>query len=89
MRALISRTVAVGTSVMLAACGGDDGFSPTVETVAGSYSATIFTLTTSAGTTNLLAAGALVSVTLAADGTTTGQLFVPAAQRAAAISTRT
>ncbi len=47
----------------LFACGGDS-FSPTEETVAGSYSAATFTATSGA-------------VTLAADGTTTGRLLVP------------
>jgi hypothetical protein len=64
--------------VTLAACGGgDDSFSPSVETVAGSYTASTFTVTTVAGALNLLTTGAQVSVTLAADGTTTGRLFVP------------
>lgn len=63
----------------LIACGddGDDGFSPTVRSVAGTYSATIFTLTSGATATDLLAAGASVTVTLAQDGTTSGRLFVP------------
>jgi hypothetical protein len=73
----ISREVALGLALTLAACGGGDSFSPTVETVAGSYTASTFTLTTSAGTTNLLTSGATVSVTLAADGSTTGHVFVP------------
>ena len=77
MRALISRMFALGITVVLAACGGDDGFEPSVETVAGSYAASTFTVTTPAGAANLLATGALVSVTLAADGTKTGRLFVP------------
>ncbi len=77
MRVWIARWVAFGLTIVLPACGGDDSFSPTVETVAGSYTATTFTLTTSAGPTDLLALGALVEVTLAADGTTSGQLFVP------------
>jgi hypothetical protein len=77
MRLLISREVALGLTVAFAACGGDHSFSPTVENVAGAYAAMTFTLTTSAGTTDLLALEALVSVTLAGNGTTSGQLFVP------------
>ena len=62
----------------LSACGGDDdSFSPTTENVAGTYTATVFTLTSSIGTTDLLALGATVTVTLDPAGTTTGQLFVP------------
>lgn len=61
--------------MILAGCG-DDSFSPTVENVSGSYSATTFTATSPAGTIDLLALGSLVSVTLAPEGTTTGRLFV-------------
>jgi len=63
----------------LAACGGDDdgGFNPTVDDVAGSYSASAFTLTSGNGDFDLLAIGASVTATLNADGTTTGRLQVP------------
>jgi hypothetical protein len=78
MRSLISRAGIFGVALALAACGGgSDSFSPTTETVAGDYTAEVFTLTSSVGTTDLLALGATVAVTLKADGTTTGQLFVP------------
>ena len=66
-----------------AACGGDDnGFSPTRETVAGGYTASVFTLTTPTGpadstTADLLALGASVDVFLDPAGTTSGRLFVP------------
>jgi hypothetical protein len=58
-------------------CGDDDSFSPTVETVAGSYTATTFTVSSVVGNINLLAGGATVTMNLASDGTTTGRLFVP------------
>ena len=75
MRTMIRRGVALCLAVGLAACGDDNdgGFSPTVDDVAGSYSATAFTL----GTVDLLALGATVTATLDADGSTSGQLFVP------------
>lgn len=76
MRALISAMIAAGLTLSLAACG-DDGFSPTVENVSGSYTAQTFTGTSVAGTVDLLALGAEVSVTLNEDGSTTGTLFVP------------
>ena len=62
-------------AVVLAGCGGDDdnGFSPSVATVSGTYNASQFT----AGTINLLSLGATVHVVLNPDGTTTGHLFVP------------
>ena len=66
-------------ALMFAACGGDDddGFSPTVGDVAGSYTASAFTLTSGNGEFDLLAIGATVTATLNADGTTSGRLQVP------------
>lgn len=78
MRAVRAHLGALGLAVVLAACGSDDGFSPTIATVQGTYNATMFTATTSLGVVNLLSAGATVHVVLAPDGTTTGTLFVPA-----------
>jgi hypothetical protein len=63
--------------VLLLACGGSDSFTPTEETVAGTYEASTFTATSFNGTTDLLLAGATVDATLAPDGTTSGRLFVP------------
>lgn len=59
----------------LAGCG--DSFTPTEETVAGAYTAAAFQITTGGITTDLLALGATVTVTLSPDGTTEGRLFVP------------
>ena len=77
MRSVMTRLGRLCLALALGACGGNDSFSPTTETVAGSYTGTTFTLTSSAGTTDLLALGATVTVTLVSDGTTTGRLFVP------------
>jgi hypothetical protein len=63
--------------VLLLACGGSDSFTPTEETVAGTYEASVFTVTSFNGTTDLLLAGATVDATLLPDGTTSGRLFVP------------
>ncbi|HEX2218238.1 MAG TPA: hypothetical protein VHG35_05500 [Gemmatimonadales bacterium] len=72
------RAVALCAAMAIAACGDDDSFSPTVDNVAGSYTATTFTVETDlVGTVDLLAAGATVSAVLDADGTTTGRLFIP------------
>ncbi|MGH2356601.1 MAG: hypothetical protein ACRDGJ_01135 [Candidatus Limnocylindria bacterium] len=76
MKNLNRSAVALGLIASLVACGSDS-FTPTQETVAGSYSATTFTAASGAGTLDLLGLGASVTVTLAADGTTTGRLFVP------------
>jgi len=73
-----SHAATLAFALAVAACGGSDSFSPTPDTVAGSYTATAFTVTSSGGSsTNLLALGATVSVTLLPDGTTMGRLFVP------------
>src|SRR6188472_1842703 len=79
MRTMIRRGVVLCMALALAACGGDDdgGFNPTVDDVAGSYSASAFTLTTGNSDFDLLAIGASVTATLNADGTTTGRLQVP------------
>jgi hypothetical protein len=71
--------VALCLALAVAGCGDDDDpFSPTVENVAGSYTASTFTAESDlVGTLDLLAMGATVSVTLNEDGTTTGRLFVP------------
>ena len=59
-------------------CGGDDPpFSPTVETVAGSYQASSLTGTQSGITVNLLSLGASVEMVLNEDFTTTGRVFAP------------
>ena len=63
--------------VLLIACGGSDSFTPTEENVAGTYEAGTFRVTSFTGTTDLLLAGATVDATLAADGTTSGRLFLP------------
>jgi hypothetical protein len=56
MRSSTMRIIAPVLTLALAACG-DDNFSPTVENVAGPYTASTFTYETSEGTTDLLAAG--------------------------------
>ena len=71
-----SSRLAPAALVLLLACGGDS-FTPTEETVAGTYEASAFTATSFNGTTDLLLAGAIVDATLAPDGTTTGRLFLP------------
>jgi hypothetical protein len=75
MRSVMTRVGVLGLAFVLGACG--DSFSPTTETVAGSYTGTTLTTTSSAGTIDLLALGTTVTLTLAGNGTTTGRLFVP------------
>lgn len=73
----IRATIALTLALAVGSCGGEDTFSPTVESVTGSYTASSLTLVSSVGTTDLLALGSTVAITLAADGTTSGRLFVP------------
>jgi hypothetical protein len=79
MTTMIRRGVVLCLALALAGCGDDDddGFSPTVDDVAGSYTASAFTLTSGNGEFDLLALGATVTATLDADGTTSGRLQVP------------
>lgn len=79
MRTIIRRGAVLCLALALAACGDDDdgGFNPTVDDVAGSYTASAFTLTSGNGEFDLLAIGATVTATLNADGTTSGRLQVP------------
>jgi len=67
----------VALLVSLADCG-DEPFNPTVDSVAGTYHATTFTFNGGSTTTDLLAIGASVTITLTPDGTTSGRIFVPA-----------
>jgi len=64
-------------SAVAVACG--EPFVPSVDSIAGSYNATILTSTTGGVTTNHLSAGGSFTITLAANGTTTGHLFIPGA----------
>ena len=78
MRTMIRWSAALGLALALAGCGDDDdGFTPTEDEVAGTYTATTFTAESSVGELDLLALGASVTATLDPDGTTTGRLFVP------------
>jgi hypothetical protein len=72
------RTFLATAGLALLACGSEGTpFSPTVETVAGSYHATTFTATQGGIPLNLLLGGGSLTLTLHEDGTTTGRLLVP------------
>jgi len=77
MPRVVSNLGAVTLCLGLVSCG-DDGFNPTVDSVAGTYHATTFTFDGGSGATDLLTAGASVTLTLAPDGTTSGRMLVPA-----------
>lgn len=66
----------LAASISLAvACG--DSFEPTTENVAGAYEATVFRGDDEGVDRDLLDEGGSLSITLAANGTTSGRLFVP------------
>ena len=67
---------AAAAVVTISACGKNP-FTPTVADIAGTYSATTFTSTNGGTTTDHLAAGGSLTLTLGSDGATTGRLFVP------------
>ena len=77
MRTSLLRAVALSLLLALHGCDDDSSFSPTVDNVAGTYSATFFTLTVAVATVNQLILGSKVELTLAPDGTATGHLFMP------------
>jgi hypothetical protein len=67
-------TVALG-AIALTGCTDE---LPTVETVAGSYTATVFTVKEGAAPTrDILTEGGFINLGLDVAGTTTGQLFAP------------
>jgi len=73
-------TLAVTGAILFgAACPNDDNAptAPTTATVAGSYKATRFVVTSPLGTENVLQEGGSVTTTFAADGTVTGHVTVP------------
>jgi hypothetical protein len=55
----------------------DTSTEPTPASLAGSYVATTFTSTTNGTVTNHLQNGGMVTLTLTAAGTTTGQILIP------------
>jgi hypothetical protein len=73
-------TLAVtGAMLFGAACSNDDNAptAPTTATVAGTYKATRFVVTSPLGTEDVLQEGGSVTTTFAADGTVTGHVTVP------------
>ena len=73
-------TLAVtGAMLFAAACSNDDTAptAPTTASVAGTYDATRFVVTSPLGSEDVLQDGGSVTTTFAADGTLTGHVTVP------------
>ena len=71
------RTVLAVAAAALLACS--DSFNPTSENMVGDYTLQSLTTTDTSGTTDWVAAGSTLTISLAANGTTTGNLFIPGA----------
>ncbi|MBW8770594.1 MAG: hypothetical protein JF589_12610 [Gemmatimonadetes bacterium] len=90
---LSRRLVRPGTTALLAmcfavwssACGGDS--TTQVSTIAGNYSATVFQVTpTGLPTIDVLAQGGTLTLSIAADNSTTGNISLPASVLGTAFS---
>lgn len=76
-RSVVGRSLAVAVAAVAAAACSDDTASG--EGVVGGYRATTLTQVENGQRTNVLSQGAKLTMTLAADGTTTGTFIIPAA----------
>jgi hypothetical protein len=72
-----AKSVKIVAALLLLSCGEDEGFSPSLESVAGVYHATSLTATQNGIDANLLALGTTLSLVLNSDGTLSGRLFAP------------
>jgi hypothetical protein len=72
-----ARTLVASLFIATALACGDGPTAPSVNAVAGTYTATRLRTTEGGTTTDQLAAGASITLTLNANGTTSGQFTVP------------
>lgn len=69
--------IALAVGLTLAGCSDEDGTD--ISDVAGSYEATTFVVTPDGeGPIDVLAAGGFINITINSNGTTTGDMFLPA-----------
>lgn len=68
---------AVGLATALSGCGSDGPTGANRDAVVGVYHATTFSVTEQGSTRDLLQEGGAIALTLAADGTTSGEAVVP------------
>lgn len=71
------RTILAVAAAALLACS--DSFNPTTENMVGDYTLQSLITTDTSGTTDWVAAGSTLTISLATNGTTTGNLFIPGA----------
>lgn len=65
------------TAFVLSGCGDDAPTSPTPDDVVGAYEATTLTVTEGGTTTDVLAEGGSLEITLDGDGSTSGAFVIP------------
>ena len=80
-RFIILAAVAGLLACAAAGAGAGAATGPSASDVAGAYFVKTFSTTTDGVTTDQLAAGATLTLTLRPDGTTTGHLFIPVHDR--------
>ena len=69
--------IALAVGLTLAGCSDDNGTD--ISDVAGSYEATTFVVTPDGeGPIDVIAAGGFINITINSNGTTTGDMFLPA-----------
>lgn len=73
----MKRLISLLAVAAVVACS--DSFSPTTQNVAGDYGLQTLTTTDTSGTTDWVATGATLALSLAANGATTGHFFIPGA----------
>ena len=71
------KTVLAVAAAAILACS--DSFNPTTENMVGDYSLQLLTTTDTSGTTDWVVVGSTLTISLAANGTTIGHMFVPGA----------
>lgn len=72
------RLVAILCAAAITGCGGSDNPTQPSLQIAGNYAATEWVTTDGSGQTNQILAGSTLNITLAANGTTSGSLHMPA-----------
>jgi hypothetical protein len=77
LRSILRQPVLAGTIALGSIVACSESTPPSIATVAGAYSATAFSTTTSGTTTNQIARGSSVFLVLSVQGTVTGSLVMP------------
>ena len=74
---MFMRTLPLLGALALASCSVGDPFAPTVDNMAGTYAASQIVTADASGFVDWIDVGGTLSLTLSADGKTSGRLFLP------------